>query len=49
MTGVEITSGLGSVYPTYLASGLATVTGINQWLALQPVPQEIQSDNGSSF
>ncbi|KAK4807084.1 hypothetical protein QYF61_018425, partial [Mycteria americana] len=44
ITGVEIVSDLGNVYPTRTASGLGTVGGLNQWFAVHPKPQEIQSD-----
>ncbi|CAM5100355.1 unnamed protein product [Eretmochelys imbricata] len=49
LTGVEIVSGIGFAYPTRLATGLSTVMGLNRLTAIVPMPQEIQSDNGSHF
>lgn len=49
LVGVEIISGLTVATDFTSATGENTVKGLKEWFSTLPLPEEIQSDNGSHF
>lgn len=49
LVGVEIISGLTMATDFASATGENTVKGLKEWFSTLPLPEEIQSDNGSHF
>ena len=49
LTGVEIISGLLTATKCQKANAQNTIRGLSSWFSILPVPDSIQSDNGSHF
>ena len=49
LTGVEIISGLLTATKCQKANSQNTIRGLSSWFSILPVPDSIQSDNGSHF
>ncbi|XP_064008637.1 uncharacterized protein LOC135180213 [Pogoniulus pusillus] len=49
LVGVEVVSGLVMATATNAATGTQTIEALKQWFSFLPMPEYIQSDNGSHF
>lgn len=49
LTGVEVVSGLLAAPKCWKANGQSTIQGLSSWFSILPIPDSIQSDNGSHF